>query len=758
MTSDQTPKEITVFESLAPFEKSLLILISIIYEPVSLTFLLHTLSKAESVVQELHTPSKDELLAILIRLRQLKLIDAKNRCPQPLVEYITRKSLDGGVTFSALAGLVEREAPVSYMYGKWTTRCWRAMRQFRIGVYSGDFDKIDESLKFLEEHCIERLDNKSPAVIVAAEAFDSHWFGGLPGSMQFFLLDKILRYSIANLHHYQPVIEYLEDESALTVSVDEQVPFHRMLAGYLILQGRFDDLQRLLDRHGESFQGSGFSGTLAFLKGDTAKALLLYAGELKQLGDFFGDKNTFFFGLPGLFCVFALLTRNREEDRKAIKRHVVSVLTKFKGCPEEVPFRFIEAVVSSRDIGMPDMMVLTEHLKADDRSLTRFIALLCLYWMEVEIPDDFKESLMELHRKSRENNFAWLSMETAYLLHKLGGKDENYKKTSDQLSRQLGCSSIVGIIETEESWKHSLQELITLTSAVREQEKNTRLVWMVNYVKGSLQILPKEQKRKTSGEWSKGRSISLSRLADHMKLDFLSTQDRKICASLKEENNSAKSSGYVFDPDIALPALIGHPYVFLEKSPQTPVEIVAGEPELLVEQQDEYLFINFTQDIGEGNIAVWQETPTRFKVIMIDDNHRRVAAITGRKGLRVPTSASKQVLEAIGQIASFMTVHSSVGVDIQGHSVEMIDADPTIHLHFIPYGSGFRLEMFVQPFSKGGPYLKPGAGVANIMAEVNGKRLQTCRNLKLEEEKAREIEESCPILDLAIDLEQENER
>ncbi|MDH3330016.1 MAG: DEAD/DEAH box helicase, partial [Desulfobulbaceae bacterium] len=152
------------------------------------------------------------------------------------------------------------------------------------------------------------------------------------------------------------------------------------------------------------------------------------------------------------------------------------------------------------------------------------------------------------------------------------------------------------------------------------------------------------------------------------------------------------------------------------------------------------------------------ETPTRFKVIMIDDNHRRVAAITGRKGLRVPTSASKQVLEAIGQIASFMTVHSSVGVDIQGHSVEMIDADPTIHLHFIPYGSGFRLEMFVQPFSKGGPYLKPGAGVANIMAEVNGKRLQTCRNLKLEEEKAREIEESCPILDLAIDLEQENER
>ncbi len=105
-----------------------------------------------------------------------------------------------------------------------------------------------------------------------------------------------------------------------------------------------------------------------------------------------------------------------------------------------------------------------------------------------------------------------------------------------------------------------------------------------------------------------------------------------------------------------------------------------------------------------------------------------------------------------------MTVHSSAGIDINNREVEFVDADPTIHLHFIPYGSGFRLEMFVQPFGRGGPYLKPGVGVANIMAEVGGKRLQTRRDLRLEEEKAREIEESCPILDLAIDLEQENER
>jgi SNF2 family DNA or RNA helicase len=66
--------------------------------------------------------------------------------------------------------------------------------------------------------------------------------------------------------------------------------------------------------------------------------------------------------------------------------------------------------------------------------------------------------------------------------------------------------------------------------------------------------------------------------------------------------------------------------------------------------------------------------------------------------------------------------------------------------------------MFVKPFLEGGHYLKPGQGVENIMAEVNGKRLQTRRNLALEEEKARDIEELCPILDLAVDMEQENDR
>jgi SNF2 family DNA or RNA helicase len=350
-------------------------------------------------------------------------------------------------------------------------------------------------------------------------------------------------------------------------------------------------------------------------------------------------------------------------------------------------------------------------------------------------------------------------MESAELLATLDPERRDMAGAAADLRRKLDCRTIIHIISPEDSWKRSLQELISVTSRTRIPDRTVRLAWMVDYDGRTLNLIPKEQKRTASRQWSKGRAIALNRLMARNDFDFLTPQDIKICEALRQVGDtSARNGGCAFDMDEALPALVGHPLVFLEKAGHVPVEIVAGEPELMVEEQDGYLFIHFAQDIGEGKVALWQETPTRFRVMEINDEHRRVAEITGRDGLRIPLAASRQVLDAIGNIASFMTVHSSIDVGMADQDVVVVEADPTIHIHIIPYGSGFRLEMFVQPFSRRGPYLKPGAGVANLMAEVDGRRLQTRRNLLLEEEKAREIEESCPILDLAIDMEQENER
>ncbi len=759
MTDEQPQTEHPISSwKLLPIEEYLLQLISIIYEPVSINFLASCIVQADTPFPDGHRPGKDEINATLSRLRELKLVNSQNQCVPAIVEKLTRQSIENGL-FSTLAALIQREAPVSYLYGKLPTRCWRAMRQFRIGVYTVDFDKIDEAYTFLTNNCLEEFDKKPAPVMLVAEAFDAPWFSSLPGSLQFFLLDKIIRHSIDYLQHFQPVIDYLEDEEGMAVSSDELVPFHRMLAGHLLLQGRFESLEQLLENHRDSFQGSGFAGSLAFLTGDSDRAIILFEEDLAQLNKFFGSEDNFFFGMTGLFCVLALLSRNQEGDRDVIRRHITTALTKYQGSAEEISYHFINAVVSSSSGDLPDMMVLTKQLMADDRSLTTLISVLSLHWLGVEIPENFQNSLIYLYTQGSKNNFSWLAMEAAQLLGSLNDQNEDYSQIAAKMRAKLGCQSIVNIVIPEDAWKQSLQELISISSRTREPEQTTRIVWLVSYKDEALNISPREQKKKSAGGWSKGRSISLNRLMDYEELTFLTGQDRRICAAIyMDEKSTSKTNNCVFDIEAALIAITGHPLVFMEESPTTPVELVAGEPELMVEKHGDHLFIHFTQDIGEGKIAVWQETPTRFKIIQIEEDHLRVAGITGRNGIRIPLAASGQVLDAIGNIASFMTVHSAIDVLMQNQETTIVEADPTIHIHMIPYGSGFRLEMFVQPFSRKGPYLKPGVGVANLMAKVEDRRLQTKRDLQLEEKKARETEESCPILDLAIDLEQENER
>ncbi|MCL2789727.1 MAG: DEAD/DEAH box helicase [Desulfobulbus sp.] len=740
-------------------EQLLLQFVSIVYEPVSTGFLGRCLVGSDPSLFEGRPPSSEEIGEMIVRLRNKGLLNGQNQCPPVLAELLTRQTI-GQKRFTRLASLIEKSAPVDYLHGKWPIRCWRALRQFRIGLYSQNFDKLDEALEFLERECRRYLDVEPPAVLVAAHAFDPAWFAALPSSLQFFLLDQVIRYSLERLRHFSAIFSFLENEQAQSVPPDERIPFRRLLAGSYLLQGRLGDLRSLLERHGDSFLGSGFAGTVAFLTGDTELALECFTEDLRQLRQYTGASSCFFFGITGLFCIFALLARDGAGDRDRAREAVDTVLTRCRdGCAEEMPFRFLDAVLRSSDASLPDMLALTEGLAADERSLTSLIALLSLYWMGVELPADFQEMLRNLHHRAYENGFLWVAMESAELLAALNPSLTDMREIARELAGRLNCRYLTHLIAPDAPWKQSLQELIEVTSRIRQPEQSTRLCWLVDYVHGSLELTPREQKRSVAGGWTKGRGVALQRLILDREIGYLTGQDRTICAALAPmEENGSKNGSPAADSDKALLALIGHPLVFHKRSPQTPVEIVAGEPELMVERKGESLFIHFAQDIGEGSVAVWPETPARFRIIRIREEHRTVAGITGPDGLLVPLAASQKLLAAIGNLASFMTVHSAIEVPGEEIAAELVESDSTIRMHIIPYGSGFRIELFVRPFEHGGPYLKPGVGVANLVCEINGKRLRTKRNLRLEEQKAREVEESCPMLDLAIDFEQENRR
>ncbi len=740
---------------LSGFDRYILQVIAIIYEPVSVSFL------SKCVVSFARFPCSDnEVKESVARLHEAGLLGPQNQCLLEQAEILVRESVAEG-WFADFASLVEERAPVSFSYGKWTTRCWRALRQFRFGVYRGDFTKIDESEAFFLEHCFDKLNIDPPAVVVATKPFSKEWFGDQPASIQFFLVDRVMHHNLDSLSQAPELINYIEDEENLPLSDIELIPFRRMRANLYLVQGKVNLVRELIDHHPASFTGTGFSGAVSFLSDDLETALSLFSKDMEELKKFSSDDQfPFFFGLPGLFYVMALIARGHDSDIDYALQGINSVLTMCNGGPDEVPFLFMGAYTSSLSGEPVDMAALSEHLQTDKRAFSYFIAVLSLYWMGAEIPPELQQNIADLSLKAEENGFIWLAMEMAELLALIN--PDNYAAQADKaadLQKKLSCRSIAAIASPDSSWEHSLQELISVSKEANTKVQTSRLAWCVKYLPNTttLQLTAREQKRQKKGGWSKGRVISLNRLASG-ELDYLSEQDKKICAALLPVEDKSARSSYRFDLNQALPELIGHPFVFLDSPSHTPVEIVAGEPELMVETIEGELFVHFIRDIGEKDVVVWQETPSRFIVAVINEEHRRVADIIGRDGLKVPKDAGDKLLDAIGNIVSFMTVHSSMDLQTREEDVVQVSADSTPHVHIIPYGGGFRLEMFVQPFSRLGPYLKPGVGVSNLVAEVNGKRMLTQRNLELEEERAREVEESCPMLDLAIDLAQGNPR
>ncbi|KPJ97273.1 MAG: helicase, partial [Desulfobacterales bacterium SG8_35] len=361
-----------------------------------------------------------------------------------------------------------------------------------------------------------------------------------------------------------------------------------------------------------------------------------------------------------------------------------------------------------------------------------------------------------LGNRARENGFLWIAMVFAELNGRVA-QDQRLLDIAADIAKKTEMASVADVVVLEEPWKRRLKALISIAgdreTPPEKISGNCRMIWLVGYQEGLIAIAAREQRFAAGSGWSKGRPIAFSRLYSGRNLDFMTDHDRRICKTLKREQSNHKVR-YRFDLRHTLPAMVGHPLLFLEEAPDISVEFVKGEPELLVEKFEDQLHIRLLKDFSEEGISVIRETPTRFKIIAVTEKHRDIARIISGNGLKIPATHSKQVMAAVSNLSAFMTVHSAVALDtaaintLNGKKdlMQGVAASPQIYIQLIPLGEGFKLAMFVKPFGPKGPYLRPGQGAENIMAEVDGQRLQTRRDLAREEEKAGEIENACPTL------------
>ncbi|NTW37401.1 MAG: hypothetical protein HGB17_15030, partial [Syntrophobacteraceae bacterium] len=614
------------------------------------------------------------------------------RCNMDFIEKITRSAVATG-HYSEMVKAVQGAMP--WRDGYWDSRsklCTILMRDFRIGIYTGDAGLCNRTYSELYSRCQGVLTDPDPFVQVCHRPFDGEWFKSLVPELQVPALTAAFQQTLARFEPDDSQLEFALDRGFLRWIPPAQKPaFLYHLAVRLLMGGRVSEARTIIRNLQLEGATGGLLGWLSLMEGEIEKSIELFAVELADLRKRLRKRNAYFQGPPALFFIFSLLL---QQDSSLLPRtdqllHLAESKyghNRMLG-PACHALRALYHVQICEPERARELLAISEK---NHEGLPTFFSVLASYWLDNRLTAARIDALSNLFIKSREIGLSWFAMECAELLCRAERDTPVRRNFIDKLEVEAGVKSFVPLIPLEEGWRKSLRALVVTASAreeVKLQSPDTRLIWLVHYyASGAFELQPVEQRLSPKGVWTKGRSVSLARFYNGTKLDYISRQDQSIRSALSKTYNYYRGHDYHFDMEKALPALVGHPSVFLKNSPSVRAEVVKGEPEVTVTQENSDLRVHLFPKVGDSRVVVVQETPSRFKVIELTEAQRRMAKIIGEKGISIPEAAREEVLSTIATISSMVMVHSAIG-GAPGSIVE-VDSVSTPHVHLLPTGTG----------------------------------------------------------------------
>lgn len=773
---------VEAYRKLPDLEQRIVQLFSVIYEPVNRTSLMLCLNQLGAEDAQGKPFTNPTLKPYIDRLLDLGLlVQMAGQGPQchPLIVEIATRDAVGKGQFDSLAQVVQEKVliPTRWKGGPRSfSNDHQLSREVRIGIYRNDLEFINQQLEFYYKYSYQRDKISIDQIYqqVCNNPFDPDWFRTLPPELNQPALASILNLSMLGLTPADEAFALLQQNCSAGNCSNLQLV---LLFEQLILRGNLSDAQHMLERLSEPYRrnSANLRGWLAVLRGEDEQAIELYTVALQAMQKSTGKRKIYFQSLSGLFFVLVLLKQGsgaqlREAEGYAnIARQAKHWLSPTYGMLEKV------LQVQQGDLAKRESLINTPIAPHEiTHSLEALFCALCLYWVDADQAKRHLPRLLEpLYQQAVTAGYNWLAMETAELLSRLK-PDGEYSKHAARLRQAIFTQSharpLVDLIQPQETWELCLNALANLQQDKEPQvltklEANQRLAWFVTFYSTGCILQPREQSINAKGEWSKGRPIALKRLKNEAEdFAYLTPQDLQVCSHIKPHSYGWGKLDYTFG-EKAMAALVGHPLVFWEDLPTTRIELIKGEPELLVKkakgednskskqkgnpssnQKGDHLILQLSPELKENkDILVVKESPTRLKVIEITDQHRRIAEILGRQNrLEVPASAKERVVAAINAVSGIVTVHSDIGGG--GASVAEVPSDPKPHIHLLPAGAGLKVAILARPFAQGGPYYRPGTGGETVIAEIDGTRLQTTRNLAEETQLANAVIAACPTL------------
>jgi superfamily II DNA or RNA helicase len=680
------------------------------------------------------------------------------------MEIVVRDAIKQG-TFEPIVGAIQAECPVKKRYAGEDDRMFQNeaewLRELRIAVYQEDLTEI-EKLFHEQRSCYwtSALTLADLLRTMLTKPFDPDWMQRLSPEFAQLGLQAILTEAARHCLGTEAAFDCLEEMCAAQ-NVDPGITV--LYGEQLWLRGYGQEVRDLLANTAAHFPSSrrlALQGAIALIDGQTADAIAHYQASLKMAGRSKAAQLEWFELPTAALYFFALLKDGSPTALQAAEEYCTLIqqgsITHWLAA-SMLPL----STLLKMQQGQITQAKLVTRECFDYNLVTVGVATLLeaysLYWLDApELSKWLMPQLVQAYQRASQAGYGWIALELAELMVRLEAEDI-YQEVAAGLREIAGGQALIDIVQRRELWELSLDALTQLNAAATpecsDRPHNYRLVWRLQFRSfDNWTLTPAEQKISAKGSWTKGKAIALKRFQYPSDMpDYLTEQDRKIAQTLQVEydyNNRyyrASQRKYYFNEQ-ALLHLVGHPLVFWDGLGNVRVDVVAGEPEVLVQRlANHQLQIQLVPPILDTvNVLAVKETPTRLKVLAINDHHHRIAQLLGdHNGLKVPARAEAQVLQAIASISSLITVQSDIG---GGVAAEAVPADATPHVHLLPAGEGLKVSLLARPFADSGSYYRPGQGGATVITEIDGKRVQTQRDLNDEKKQATAVKKACPIL------------
>lgn len=760
-TARRREKLAAVYRALPPLGQEIVQLFSVVYQPVSRTALLSCCGKAgirdldgKALVNKTLKPHLDTLLTKEMLVQE----PAQGpQCHPLLAEIATRDAVRAG-RFQAMVEAVEAALPVykPWKHGpRYFANSQQFLREVRIGIYNHDLEFINQQFNDYQQHGYRRepitLDDVAQQVF--NNPFDKDWFRAAPPEIHEGVLASLLIHAALRLEPVDEIFSVLE-EDCLGAAQRCTGPLPLILTEQLIFRGRFREAEESLQHIPNEYRigAASFRGWLALLHGDHETAIERYSAALDALRKASRKRKAYLNGIAGLFFILALLKARSPAGLRAAEDHAGFMARQSKHWLAPIYSMLHKVVqVQQGDLSKKDELLGHTGLFKDADGLRTVMAALCVYWVDPErARKRLPPILKPFHERATNAGYHWYALEAAELLARLERRSP-YGEGAASGRAESGLHSMVDAITPQPPWELSLNALANLSQQADAQTQTParqRLAWFISLHHNGWSLQAWEQKINAKGTWSKGRHVALARLSKQpQEFPYLTAQDLRACAHIRGYAAGYYGQTQYEFSDKAITALIGHPLVFRADAPAVRVDVVKAAPEVRVKKHGkDHLYLQFLPQPQEGeDILVVQETPMRVSVIEMTPQQRRIAEIIGKRNrLEVPASAKERVLAVINAVSGIVTVHSDIGAEVQSAAEVAAEARPRIQLW--PAGEGLRVMILVRPFPQGGPHYRPARGGATVIADIDGKRLKTMRDLPEERRLAQAAVSACPTL------------